>query len=334
MKKGPEEELLNKAAIFLMSLASEDAAKLIKFLGPKEVQKLGTAMAALEKIDNKTVHQIYNDFIIENESQTSIGLNKDEQIRKVMINALGEEKANSIIDKILTGTNTKGIETLRWMDAKQIAELIHVEHPQIQAIILSFLEPEQAAEVLMCLDEKIRLDLILRISMQDSIQPAALEELNKMMERQSLASKVTQPKTVGGIKCAASILNFVEPTVETDLMEALRERDEQLAGQIQDLMFVFENLMTVDDRGIQTLLREVKTDTLVVALKGADEDLKEKIFKNMSKRAAALLKDDLEAKGPVRVSEVEKAQKEVLVIAKSLADAGKIVMGSKSEEMI
>ncbi|MGD9591702.1 MAG: flagellar motor switch protein FliG [Candidatus Berkiella sp.] len=334
MKNDAHDELLSKAAIFLMSLPSDDAAKLIKYLGPKEVQKLGTAMASLEKVDNKTVHQIYNDFIVENESQTSIGLNKDEQIRKVMINALGEDKANSIIDKILTSTNTKGIETLKWMDAKQIAELIHIEHPQIQAIILSFLEPEQAAQVLMCLDEKIRLDLILRISTQDSVQPAALDELNKMMERQNATKKVVQPKPVGGLKCAASILNFVEPSVETDLMEALRERDEQLAGQIQDLMFVFENLLTIDDRGIQTLLREVKTDTLVVALKGADVELKDKIFKNMSKRAAALLKDDLEAKGPVRLSEVEKAQKEVLVIAKNLADAGKIMMGSKAEEMV
>ncbi len=334
MKKDHESESLNKAAIFLMSLASEDAAKLIKFLRPKEVQKLGEAMATLENVDNKTVNQIYNDFIVENETQTSIGLNKDEQIRKVMITALGEEKANSIIDKILVGSNTKGIETLKWMDPKQIAELIHIEHPQVQSIILSFLEPEQAAQVLMCLDEKVRLDLVLRISMQESIQPAALEELNKMMERQSATPKVVQPKPVGGIKCAASILNFVEPSVESDLMEALREKDEQLAGQIQDLMFIFENLLTVDDRGIQTLLREVKTETLVVALKGADQELKDKIFKNMSKRAAALLKDDLEAKGPVRISEVEKAQKEVLVIAKNLADEGKIMMGSKSEEMI
>ncbi len=334
MKKGPEAESLDKAAIFLMSLPSDDAAKIIKFFGPKEVQKLGMAMASLDKVDSKTVLQVYNDFMNENETQTSIGLNKDEQIRKVMISALGEDKANSIIDKIIVGTNTQGIDTLRWMNPKQIAELIHVEHPQIQAIILSFLDPEQAANVLMCLDEKIRLDLILRISMQDYIQPAALEELNKMMERQSAASRVVQPKSVGGLKCAANILNFVEPSAETDLMDALKEKDESLANQIQDLMFVFDNLLDVDDRGIQTLLREVKTDTLVLALKGADVELQEKIFKNMSKRAASLLKDDLEAKGPVRVSEVESAQKEILVIAKNLADAGKIMMGSKSEEMI
>ncbi len=334
MKKAPEAETLERAAIFLMSLHSDDAAKLLKYLGPKEVQKLGMAMVNLEKIDNKTVHQIYNDFILETENQTSIGLNKDEQIRKVMISALGEEKANSIIDKILVGSNTKGIETLKWMDAKSIAEIIHIEHPQIQAIILSYLEPDQAAEVMMCLDEKIRLDLVMRISMQETIQPAALDELNKIMEKQMQTSKVSHPKTVGGVKCAANILNYLDASVETDLMEALKEKDEALATQIQDLMFIFENLMTIDDRGIQTLLREVKTDTLVVALKGADTDLQEKIFKNMSKRASALLKDDIEAKGPVRVSEVEKAQKEILVIAKNLADAGKIMMGAKSEEMI
>lgn len=333
MKKEAENEALERAAIFMMSLHSDDAAKLLKYLGPKEVQKLGMAMVNVDKVDTKTVQKIYNDFILETESQTSIGLNKDEQIRKVMISALGEDKANSIIDKILVGNNT-GIETLKWMDAKSIAEIIHLEHPQIQAIILSYLEPDQAAEVVMCLDEKVRLDLIMRISMQESIQPAAIEELNKIMEKQMTGSKVTQPKPVGGVKCAAEILNFIDPAIESDLMEALREKDEQLATQIQDLMFIFENLLTIDDRGIQTLLREVKTDTLVVALKGADNEIKEKIFKNMSKRAAALLNDDLEAKGPVRISEVESAQKEILTIAKGLADAGKIMLGAQSEEMI
>lgn len=333
MKKGPEAETLERAAIFMMSLNSDDAAKLLKYLGPKEVQKLGMAMVNVDKVDNKTVHQIYNDFILETESQTSIGLNKDEQIRKVMIGALGEDRANSIIDKILVGNNS-GIDALKWMDSKSIAEIIHLEHPQIQAIILSYLEPEQAAEVVMCLDEKVRLDLIMRISMQESIQPAALDELNRIMDKQMSASKITHPKPVGGLKCAANILNYIEPAIETDLMEALREKDEQLATQIQDLMFVFDNLLNIDDRGIQTLLREIKTDTLVVALKGAEPDVKEKIFKNMSKRASALLKDDLEAKGPVRISDVEKAQKEILTIAKGLADTGKITLGVRSEEMI
>ncbi|MBI2791112.1 MAG: flagellar motor switch protein FliG [Gammaproteobacteria bacterium] len=333
MKKGPEAEALERAAIFMMSLNSDDAAKLLKYLGPKEVQKLGMAMVNVDKVDNKTVHQIYNDFILETESQTSIGLNKDEQIRKVMIGALGEDRANSIIDKILVGNNS-GIDALKWMDSKSIADIIHLEHPQIQAIILSYLEPEQAAEVVMCLDEKVRLDLIMRISMQESIQPAALDELNRIMDKQMSASKVTHPKLVGGLKCAANILNYIEPAIETDLMEALREKDEQLATQIQDLMFVFNNLLNIDDRGIQTLLREIKTDTLVVALKGAEPDVKAKIFKNMSKRASALLQDDLEAKGPVRISEVEKAQKEILTIAKGLADAGKITLGVRSEEMI
>ncbi len=334
MKKGPENEQLNKAAIFLMSLKSEDAAKLLKFLGPKEVQKLGMAMANLDHVDKKTVTTIYSDFINQTESQTSIGLNKEEQIRNVLITALGEEKANNIVDKIISGSNSKGLENLKWMDARSIAEIIHFEHPQIQAIVLSYLDADQAAEVLACLDEKVRLDLIMRISVQESVQPAALDELNRIMESQLSTSKINQTKMVGGVNCAASILNFLEPSIETDLMDALREKDEELANQLQDLMFVFDNLKAVDDRGIQTLLREVKTDTLVVALKGADAELKEKIFKNMSKRAGELLKDDLEAKGPVRLSDVEASQKEILVIAKSLADSGKINLGSSKEEMV
>ncbi len=334
MKKAPESTSLERAAIFLMSLKSEDAAKMLKYLGPKEVQKLGMAMVNLEKVELKTVHTVYDDFITDTESITSIGLNKDEQIRKVLIDALGEDKATTIIDKILSGSNTKGLDTLKWMDAKTITKIIHFEHPQIQAIILSYLESDQAAEVLMNLDEKIRLDLVMRISMQESIQPAALEELNKIMEKQMGSSKSTQIKAVGGVKCAANILNYLDASVESGLMEALHEKDDELANQIEELMFVFDNLKKIDDRGIQVLLREIKTETLVVALKAADTELKNKIFKNMSKRAAELLKDDMEVKGPVRVSEVEKAQKEILSIAKTLADAGKIVLGSKNEEMI
>ncbi|MCS5711425.1 flagellar motor switch protein FliG [Candidatus Berkiella aquae] len=334
MRKAASDEGAHKAAIFLMSVSSEDAAKLLKFLGPKEVHKLGVSMAALENVDNKTVTQIYSEFIVEAESKTSIGLNKDEQIRKVFVTALGEDKANNVIDKILIGGNTKGLDSLKWMDAKAIADIIRDEHPQIQAIILSYLDPDHAAEVLNSLDEKVRIDLVMRISMQDSIQPAAIDELNSVMEKQVSNIIMNQTKTIGGIKRAADILNFVSGDVETTILGAVKERDEELANQIQDLMFIFDNIKSIDDRGIQMLLREVKTDTLVIALKAADNEIKDKIFKNMSKRAGELLKDDLEVKGPVRISEVEAAQKEILMIAKSLADQGKIMMGNKSEEMV
>jgi flagellar motor switch protein FliG len=334
MKKAASDDQIERAAIFLMSVSSEDAAKLLKYLGPKEVHKLGIAMAALENIDKKTVNQIYSDFISEAENKTSIGLNKDEQIRKVFVSALGEDKANNVIDKILMGANTKGLDSLKWMDAKGIAEIIRNEHPQIQAIILSYLDPDHAAEVLMALDEKARIELIMRISMQESIQPSAIDELNSVMEKQVASIVMNQTKPIGGIKRAADILNFIGGDIENSILSSLKEKDETLANDIQELMFIFDNIKAIDDRGIQVLLREIKTDTLVIALKAVDEEIKEKIFKNMSKRAAELLKDDLEVKGPVRISEVEAAQKEILTVAKSLADQGKIMLGNKSEEMV
>lgn len=334
MKKAASDDKVERAAIFLMSVNSEDAAKLLKYLGPKEVHKLGASMAALENIDQKTVNQIYSDFIMEAENKTSIGLNKDEQIRKVFVTALGEDKANNVIDKILMGANTKGLDSLKWMDAKSIAEIIRHEHPQIQSIILSYLDPDHAAEVLMSLDERVRIELIMRISMQESIQPAAIDELNTVMEKQVASTVSNQTKPIGGIKRAADILNFVGGEVESTILGGLKEKDEDLANEIQDLMFIFDNIKTIDDRGIQVLLREIKTDTLVVALKAVDEEIRDKIFRNMSKRASELLKDDIEVKGPVRLSEVEAAQKEILTVAKSLADQGKIMLGNKSEEMV
>lgn len=329
-----EDEKVKQAAILLMSLSSEDAAKVLKFLQPKEVQKVGMAMAALENVDNKTIQKIYTDFIIETNNQSSIAMNKDEQIRNVLISALGEDKANTIINKILTSSNSKGLETLKWMDAKAIADIIRLEHPQIQSIIISYLEPDQAAEVLANVDDDSRLDIMMRVSNQESIQPSAFEELSKLMENQVATRKNIQTKTLGGLQCAANIINFMDKKIETELMDSLREVNDNLANRIQELMFVFDNLKSVDDRGMQTLLREVDTNTLVLAMKGTDDELKEKIFKNMSKRAALLLKDDLEAKGPVRLTEVEIAQKSILSVAKNLADSGKITLGTNNEEMV
>jgi len=333
MKKELSKEV-EQAAIFLMSLPSEDAAKLLSYLGPKEVHQLGLAMASLDHVDKKTVNKIYSDFIIESENQTSIGVEKDQQIRKVLITALGEEKANTVIDKILLGKESKGLDTLKWMDAKTIAEMIRYEHPQIQAIILSYLDAEQSAQVLSSFEEKVRLDLIMRICAQESIQPQAIEELNSVMESQVINTKINQSRSIGGVKRAADILNFVDVNVESSLLGNMEEKNKPLAKEIRELMFVFDDLKTIDDRGMQALLREIKTDTLVIALKAADQILKDKFFKNMSKRAADLLKDDLEIKGPMRIQEVEAAQKEILAFAKNLADEGKLVLGSKEGEMI
>jgi flagellar motor switch protein FliG len=253
----------------------------------------------------------------------------------VLTNALGAEKAGAMIDRILAGGGSKGLESLRWMDPRSVVELIRYEHPQVIAIVLSYLDSDQAAQIINHLPASLRADLLMRVAAMESVQPAAMRELNDMLELQMRGGSQGQAADLGGVKCAAEILNFVERSSEAEITEKITETDPELAERIQDLMFVFENLVEVDDRGIQALLREVSTDTLVLALKGTDENIQDKIFANMSSRAADMLRDDLEAKGPVKLSEVEVAQKEILTIAKRLADEGTISLGGPGgEEMV
>lgn len=324
---------IEKAAVLLISLGESDAAEILKHLGPKEVQRIGEAMSRLDNVPQSRVESVVSDFLDIVSDQTGIGINNDRYIRAMLNQALGEDKAKTLIDRILFSTNTSGLDTLRWMDPRQVAEIIRFEHPQIQAVIISYLEPDQAANVLSFFDDKVRLDIVMRVAALDQIQPQALQELNDMLESQFSGPRSTQLTRLGGVKSAANIMNFIDTQIEAELMDAIKETDEGLANQISDLMFVFDNLMDVDDRAIQVILREIQTDQLVVALKGADSQLQEKIFKNMSKRAAELLRDDLEAKGPVRVSEVEAAQKEILNVARRLSDEGEITLGS-SDDMI
>lgn len=323
-----------RAAILLLSLGEADAAQVLKHMGPKEVQRIGMAMATLKNVNKDQVADVLGNFLVDVEEQTGIGIGTEEYIRKTLVTALGEDKANSLIDRILLGANTKGLDTLKWMDTRGIADLIRFEHPQIQSIVLSYIDPDQAGEVIKIFPEKVRIDLMLRIASLESVQPAALQELNDIMEKQFSGSATTKTTAIGGVKAAANIMNFLDTGTESSIIDGIRDVDEELSQQIQDLMFVFDNLLDVDDRGIQTLLREVSTETLVKALKGADESLREKIFKNMSKRAAELMRDDLESMGPVKVSDVEGAQKEILTIARRMADAGEIVLGGKGEEML
>lgn len=324
---------VDRAAIFLLSLGETDAAQILKHMGPKEVQKVGAAMAAMANVSREQVQVILGDFIETVDNQTALGVGSEEYIRKVMVDALGEEKAGSLIDRILLGRNTKGLESLKWMDARAVAEIIRLEHPQIMAIVLSYLDSDHAADVMSYLPERVRVDVLMRIATLDGIQPAALAELDEIMERQfSGNNSNVKSSSVGGVKAAANILNFVDSAVEGEIMELIKDADAELGQKIQDLMFVFDNLADVDDQGIQALLREVSSDNLIIALKGADEGVREKIFKNMSKRAAEMLRDDLEAKGPVRLSEVETAQKEILAIARRMAEAGDIVLGGKGTE--
>lgn len=326
---------VEKAAIFLLSLGEADAAQILRHMGPKEVQKVGTAMAQMRNVNREQVERVLGDFIEVVGDQTSLGVGADGYIRKMLTQALGEDKASGLIDRILLGGNTSGLDSLKWMEPRAVADVIRYEHPQIQAIVVAYLDPDQAAEVLGHFDHKVRLDIVLRVSSLNTVQPAALKELNLILEKQFSGSASTTRTALGGVKRAADIMNYLDSSVEGPLMEAIRDADQDLSGQIEDLMFVFDNLADVDDRGIQALLREVSSEVLVLALKGADDGIKEKFFRNMSKRAAELLRDDLEAKGPVRLSEVEGAQKEVLAVARRMADAGEIVLGGKGgEEMV
>lgn len=325
---------LDQAAILMMSLGEKEAAEVLKHLGPKDVQRIGTAMTALENVSRENVEQVMNNFLSEAGAITGLGMGSDGYIRNMLVEALGEDKAGSLVDRILLGGNTSGLDTLKWMDARSVAEVIRNEHPQIQAIVMAHLDGDQAAEVLTSLPEKARLDIVMRVASLDSVQPSALQELNTILEKQFSGNAGSQAKSMGGTKVAAEIMNNLESSVETELMDSIKEVDEDLGVTIQDLMFVFDNLKAVDDRGIQSLMREVSSEVLILALKGSDDELKEKIFSNMSKRAAELLRDDLEAKGPVKLSEVEGAQKEILLIARRMADAGEIILGGSGEEML
>ncbi|ARB30758.1 flagellar motor switch protein FliG [Pseudomonas tolaasii] len=326
---------VDKAAVLLLSLGETDAAQVLRHMGPKEVQRVGVAMAQMRNVHREQVEQVMSEFVEIVGDQTSLGVGSDSYIRKMLTSALGEDKANGLIDRILLGGNTSGLDSLKWMEPRAVADVIRYEHPQIQAIVVAYLDPDQAGEVLGHFDHKVRLDIILRVSSLNTVQPAALKELNTILEKQFSGNSNASRTTLGGIKRAADIMNFLDSSVEGQLMDSIREIDDTLSTQIEDLMFVFNNLSDVDDRGIQALLREVSSDVLVLALKGSDENVKEKIFKNMSKRASELLRDDLEAKGPVRVSDVETAQKEILTIARRMAEAGEIVLGGKGgEEMI
>ncbi|MDZ7869413.1 flagellar motor switch protein FliG [Rheinheimera texasensis] len=323
---------VEKAAILLLSLSEEDAAQILKHLEPKQVQKVGMAMASIEDLNQAKISAVHRLFIEQIQNFSTIGFQSEDFIRRALTAALGEEKASNLIDQIILGGGAKGLDSLKWMDSKQVANIIRNEHPQIQTIVLSYLEPEQSAEILSQFPEKVRLDLTMRIANLEEVQPAALQELNEIMEKQFAGQAGAQAAKMGGLKAAADIMNYLDTNVEGQLMDSIREHDEEMAQQIQDLMFVFENLLEVDDRAIQAILREVQQDVLMKALKGADDNLKEKILKNMSKRAAEMLADDLEAMGPVRVSEVETAQKEILSTARRLADAGEIMLGGGGGE--
>src|SRR3990170_4790936 len=324
-----------RAAILLLSLGEAEATEVMKHMGAKDVQRIGSAMTQLQNISRTEVTEVLNLFTANLESQTSLGVGVDDYLRKVLIGALGEDKAGGVIDRILFGRSSKGLEALKWMDSRAVAELIRQEHPQIISIVLAYLDADQSAEVMAQFPEWLRADVIMRIATLDGIQPSALHELDEVIEKQ-FAGKTGALKTsvIGGIKTAAQIMNYMDSSQESALIDSIRKVDDQLGGKIQDLMFVFGDLVEIDDRGMQEVLRAVPGEKLLLAMKGADDELKAKIFKNMSQRAAEMLKDDLESRGPVRLSEVESAQKEILAMVRKMSEAGTIQVGGKGEEFV
>jgi flagellar motor switch protein FliG len=325
-------EGINKSAILMMSLGEDEAAEVFKYLGPREVQKIGAAMANLKAVSREQIKSVISEFCTQAEGQSTLGVASNEYIRNVLKKALGDDKSAALIDRILQGGDTSGIEGLKWMGSGAVAELIKNEHPQIIATILVHLERDQASEILALMTERTRNDVLLRIATLDGIQPAALQELNEVLTALLAGNKNLKSAAMGGVRTAAEILNFMPGTQEASVVDSIKEVDSELAQKIVDEMFVWENLLGLEDRAIQMLLKEVQSESLILALKGSSEGLREKIFGNMSQRAGEMLREDLEAKGMVRVSEVEAQQKEILKIVRRLADEGQIVIGGQGEE--
>lgn len=327
-----DEKGLEDAAILLMSLGEEEAAEVFKHLGPKEVQRLGETIARMKSVPRERFIAVLDKFETVAQEQNILVADTDEYVKSVLRKALGEDKANLLIDRILQGSDVTGIESLKWMDAQSVAELLRNEHPQIVAAIVVHLEADQAADVLKLMSERQRNEVLVRVATLDGIQPTALKDLNDVMSKVLAGGDRMKKANLGGVKSAAEILNLLGSAIETSVLDFVRESDNDLAQKIMDNMFVFDDLVNLDDKGIQSLMKEVQTESLVIALKGAPPELREKILRNMSTRAAETLREDLESRGPVRLSEVEAEQKEMLKIVRRLSDEGQIVLGGGGDE--
>lgn len=327
-----EDQGIQDAAIFLMSLGEEEAAEVFKHLSPKEVQKLGETIAGMRSVSRERVEQVMTKFTDEAASQSLLVSDTNNYVKAVLKRALGDDKASLLIDRIMQGSDVSGIESLKWMDPLSIAELLRNEHPQIMAAILVHLEPDLTAGVLKNLTDRTRNEVMLRIATLEGIQPTALNDLNEVLYKVLAGGDKVRKTSLGGIQTAADIINLLGTAAETTIIESIREQDADLAQKIMDKMFTFEDLLKLDNKSIQMVLKEVSGDALVISLKGASAELRELILGNMSSRAAEGLRDDLESRGPVRLSEVEGQQKEILKIVRRLSDEGSIVMGGGGDD--
>jgi flagellar motor switch protein FliG len=323
---------LQDAAIFLMSLGEEEAAEVFKHFSPKEVQRLGETIARLRSVSKEKVDEVIDKFTREAASQSLLVSDTDNYVRAVLKRALGDDKAALLIDRILQGGDVSGIESLKWMDPVSVAELLRNEHPQILAAILVHLDQDHAANILKQFTERTRNEVMLRIATLEGIQPTALKDLNEALYQVLAGGDKIRKSSLGGVKTAAEIINLLGSSLEATVVDSIREQDPDLAQKIMDKMFTFEDLLKLDNKAIQMVLKEVASDALVIALKGASSELKEKILNNMSSRAAEALREDLESRGPVRLSEVEAQQKDILKVVRRLADEGQIVLGGGGDD--
>jgi flagellar motor switch protein FliG len=332
MSADTPEEGLENAAILLMSLGEEEASEVFKHLSPKEVQALGETIAKMKAVTHDRVEGVLVKFSEMAGEQSMLVADNDEYVKSVLRRALGDDKANLLIDRILQGSDISGIESLKWMDPQSVSELLRNEHPQIVAAILVHLDPDQSSSVLKLFTERQRNEVLVRIATLDGIQPSALKDLNEVMSKVLAGGDKMRKTSLGGVKPAAEIINMMGGSIETAVLDYIREADNELAQKIMDNMFTFDDLEKLDDKAIQTLMKEVQSESLVIALKGATPEMREKIFRNMSTRAAETLREDLDSRGPVRVSEVESEQKELLKIVRRLADEGQIQLSSGSDD--
>lgn len=332
MSADTPEEGLENAAILLMSLGEEEAAEVFKYLAPKEVQALGETIAKMKAVTHDRVEGVLAKFSEMAGEQSMLVADNDEYVKSVLRRALGDDKANLLIDRILQGSDVSGIESLKWMDPQSVSELLRNEHPQIVAAILVHLDPDQSSSVLKMFTERQRNEVLVRIATLDGIQPSALKDLNEVMSKVLAGGDKMRKASLGGVKPAAEIINLMGGSIETAVLDYIREADNELAQKIMDNMFTFDDLEKLDDKAIQTLLKEVQSESLVIALKGATPEMREKVFRNMSSRAAETLREDLDTRGPVRVSEVESEQKELPKIVRRLADEGQIQLTSGGDD--
>jgi len=322
-----------RAAILLMTLGEQTAAAVLRHMDIEEVQKLGQAMAGLADVPRERVTDVLGRLLVAVQSKTSIGIGTNDYLRKVMTDSLGERRAGALLGRIVKGRDSTGIDALKWMEPRAVAELVANEHPQIVATILAHFPSQQAADVLKELDAAAQADVAMRMARLDEVPETALQELDSIVERQAKDAAAIKTAKLGGVKAAADMINRLG-LAQSTMIEKIQAEDAELGELIKDALFVFDNLLKIDDRGMQAILRDVQADTLATALKGADEEISEKIYKNMSKRAAEILRDDISSKGPVRLSEVEQAQKEILAVALRLAEEGTIQLTSGGDEFV